>query len=342
MTNSRAFAALVGLVACFSAGQAGAQSVADFYRGKTVSIIMGTEPGGSYDLYGRLVANTLKRHIAGNPNIVVEHMPGAGGATAANHIFGPAPQDGSKILLSHAIALIEKLEAGPGIRFESAKFQWLGAYDEIVQVLALWNTAGVKSSGDLKQNASLVLGAMNTSHLSYQWAVLLKDALGANFKVVAGYNSGGALNVAMERGEITGWTVAWDNLTGTKPQWLTDKTVSIPVVFSLERMAQLPDTPTLIELSKGEHKQIAQFLAAGTPIARALAVGPSVPADRVAALRAAFDAMMADPAFKEEAAQRKLNIRYRSAAEVDALVRQITSASPEFIEKVKAAVAPSK
>jgi tripartite-type tricarboxylate transporter receptor subunit TctC len=341
MSYSRAVAALLGLVAWLAAEQVSAQSVADFYKGKTVSILMGTEPGGSYDLYGRLIANNLKRHIPGNPNLVVEHMPGAGGALAANFIFGPSPQDGSKILLSHAITHIEMLEPGPNIRFQSAKFQWIGAYDEIVQVLALWGTAGVTKAEDLLTKP-VVVGAMNTSHQSYQWAVLLRDAIGAKFKVIAGYNSGGALNVAMERGEVTGWPVAWDNLTGTKPQWLAEKTVTIPVVFSLERMPQYPDSPTLIELSQGEQKKIAQFISAGTPIARALAFGPGVPADRVAAVRAAFDAMMADPAFKEEAAQRKLNIRYRSAKEVEGLVKEITSASPEFIEKVKAAVAPPK
>ena len=326
--RARLRVALLAMALCST--WARAQDVETFYKGRTVSILMGTEPGGSYDVYGRLIANHLRRHI-----------PGAGGALAANNIYGPAPQDGSKILLSHALPLLERLEAGPGIRFESSKFQWLGAYDEIVQVLALWNSAGVTDAASLKAK-DIVVGSMNTSHLSYQWAQLLKSATASSYRIVSGYNSGGALNLAMERGEIAGWTVAWDNLTSTKPEWLRDKTVSIPVVFSLERLPQLPDSPTLIELSQGEPRQIAEFLASGTPIARALAVGPGVPAPRVQALRAAFESMMSDKAFLDEARERQLSIKKRTAAETEALVKRITSASPEFVERVKAAVSPPK
>ena len=131
-----AIAALVAL----AAAPASAQSVEEFYKGKTVSILMGTGPGASYDLYGRTIAEHLARHIPGQPNIIVEHMPGAGGVIAANHIYNTAPQDGTKILLSHAIVLSEKLEPA-GVRFQSAKFQWLGAYDAIVQALTIWHTA---------------------------------------------------------------------------------------------------------------------------------------------------------------------------------------------------------
>src|SRR6188474_1683359 len=133
---------LVAAVLMFAAAALPAQadSVADFYRGKTISIVMGTGPGGSYDLYGRTIGEHLTRHIPGNLTIIMEHMPGAGGVIAGNHIFGGGPQDGSKLLLSHAIPMSEKLEP-TGVRFESAKFQWLGAYDAIVQSLTLWHDA---------------------------------------------------------------------------------------------------------------------------------------------------------------------------------------------------------
>ena len=143
-----------------------AQDPASFYAGRTIAILMGTSPGGSYDIYGRVLAQHMARHIPGNPTIIIEHLPGAGGAAAGNFIYGPGPQDGSKILLSHALPLIEKLEDSKAVRFESRKLHWLGAYDQIVQVLALWHTAGVKSIDDLKTK-SVVLGSMGTSHLSY-------------------------------------------------------------------------------------------------------------------------------------------------------------------------------
>ena len=322
--------------ALIQAGSAGAQTPEAFYKGKTVSIVMGTGPGGSYDLYGRLLINHYGKHIPGNPNFIVEHMPGAGGATAANFMYGPGPQDGSKILMTHALPLIEKLQGG-GVRFESRKFQWLGAYDQISQLLAIWHTAPGRTIEELKTK-DVVLGSMGRSHLSYQWASLLKDALGAQFRVISGYPTGGELNLAMERGEIAGWTIAWENLSGGNAHWLKDKKVVVPVQFTLSRMKDLPDVPTLIELSQGESREIAEFLAAGTPHARGLAAGPNVPADRVAALRVAFDAMMKDPAFLEEAAKRNLSITPRTAREVQALTDKMVDASPEFIAKVKKAV----
>ncbi len=322
--------------ALMQASSAGAQTPEAFYKGKTVSIVMGTGPGGSYDLYGRLLANHYGRLIPGNPNFIVEHMPGAGGATAANFMYGAGPQDGSKILMTHALPLIEKLQ-NEGVRFESRKFQWLGAYDQISQLLAVWHTSPGRTIEELKTK-DVVLGSMGRSHLSYQWASLLKDALGAPFRVIAGYPTGGELNLAMERGEIAGWTIAWENLSGGNSHWLKDKKVIVPVQFTLTRMKELPDVPTLIELSQGDSRAVAEFLAAGTPHARGLAAGPNVPADRVAALRAAFDAMMKDPAFLEEAAKRNLSITPRTAQEVQTLTEKMVDASPEFIAKVKKAV----
>ena len=303
--------------------------------GRPLSLVMGTGPGGSYDLYGRLIATHLARFIPGNPTIIVEHMPGAAGAIAGNYIYGPAPQDGSKILLAHPLPLIEKLQS-EGVRFESRKLQWLGAYDQISQMLAIWHTSPGKSLDELK-GAPIVLGSMGRTHLSYQWATLLKSAINAPFRVIPGFPTGGELNLAMERGEIAGWVVAWENISGGNAEWLRAKRVHIPVQFTLERMRELPDTPTLIELSQGEAREIAEFLASGTPHARALAVGPNVPKARVEILRTAFEAMMKDPAFLEEAAKRNLSITPRSAQEVQKLAERIVDASPEFIAKVKQA-----
>jgi tripartite-type tricarboxylate transporter receptor subunit TctC len=334
----RAVLALGLSVTCAASGFA--QTPEAFYRGRTVGLVMGTGPGGSYDLYGRLIANHLGKHVPGRPGFVVEHMPGAGGAIAANYIYGPAPQDGSKILIAHALPLIEKLQ-GEGVRFESRKFQWLGAYDQISQMLAIWHASPGRTIDDLKKQP-LVLGSMGNSHLTYQWAMLLKAALGAPFRVISGFPSGGELNLAMERREIDGWAIAWENLSSGRSDWLRDKKVTFPVQFTLTRTPELPDVPTLIELSQGKVRDIAEFLASGTPHARALAVGPGVPPDRVAVLRAAFDAMVKDPEFLEEARKRNLSIVPRSAEEVQQLAERIVGASPEFIDEVKQVVGAAK
>ena len=319
------------------AGAARAETVADFYRGKTVTLLMGTGPGGSYQLYGQVIADHIGKHIPGQPTIIIEHMEGAGGAKAGNYIYSAASQDGTKLLETHSLPLVEMLRGGQAIHFKSARFQWLGCFDEIVQVLALWHTSPVKTLDDLKTK-KIVLGSFNKTHLSYQWARLLQTTIDTPYKVITGYGSGGALNIAMERGEIDGWVVAWENLTGTKAQWLKDKQVNIPVQFGLQKLPELPNVPTLLELAPPDKKDVVEFLSAGTPIARGMAVGPKVPADRVAALRTAFDDTMKDPAFLAEAKKRKLAINPRNAAETQALVDKIVSASPDLIKRVKHAI----
>lgn len=334
--------ALLHLAMLATLAPAAAQApVQQFYAGRTIAILMGTSPGGSYDIYGRVIAAHLARQIPGNPTITIEHMPGAGGMAAGNYIYGPGPQDGSKILLSHALPLMEKLEDPKSVRYESRKLHWLGAYDEIAQVMAIWHGAGAASIDDLRSK-DLVFGSMATNHLSYQWAMLARETLKARFKVISGYTTGGALNLAMERGEIAGWSVAWESIAVGKEDWIAGKKVAIPLVFTLERMKQLPNVPTLLEITTGPEREVVEFLANGTPIARAMALGPNVPAERVAAVRAAFAAMMKDPEFLDEAARRRLGIRYRSAAETHALVDKIVSASPELISRVKKAIGQTR
>ena len=338
MPNSRrmiacASVALAATAIC--AAPAAAQSVAEFYKGKTIAILMGTQPGGSYDLYGRVLGEHLARHIPGNPAIIMEHMPGAGGVIAGNHLYGPGPQDGTKILLSHSIPLAEKLEP-KGVRFESAKFQWLGTFDAIAHTMAIWHTAQV-STLDVLKTKPLVIGSFGKGHLTYQWPAMMKHVLGTSYNVITGYRSGSDLNLAMERGEVDGWAASWENLIGTRPQWLTEKKVSVLVSFTFERKEQIPDVPTLLELAPPDTKDIVEFLTAGTPFGRAMAVGPGVPADRVAALRKAFDDVMKDPAFLAEAAKRKLDIDPRPAAYPHALADKLAAASPELVARVKAA-----
>lgn len=333
-TRAFAFAIFVASLVAFPASAQ--QSVADFYKGKTISILMGTGPGASYDAYGRTIAEHLGKHIPGRPNIVVEHMPGAGGITAGNHIYGPAPQDGSKLLLSHALPLMERMTP-KGVQYQSRRMHWLGAYDAIGQVMTLWHEAPVRSLDDLKSK-DIVVGSFAKSHLTYQWAMLTKNILGTKYKVAAGYPSGNHLNLAMERGEVAGWTASWESIAVSRADWLRDKKVNMFVQYTLERMRELPDVPTLAELSPPDKRPWAEFIASGTPFARAMAVGPGVPADRVAALRKAFDDLMVDKDFLALAAKRKLDIHPRNAAATHALLEKVTGASPQFVAQVMKAI----
>ncbi len=313
------------------------QGVADFYKGKNVALLLGTGPGGSYDLYARIFAEHLGKHIPGNPNIVVEHMPGAGGVTAGNHLYGPGPQDGTKILLSHAIIMSEVLDPKAGVRFQSPKFNWIGTYDAIAHTMALWQEAPAKTIADLKKD-NIVIGSFAKAHFTYQMPALMKDVLGLNFKLITGYPTGNHNNLAMERGEIHGWAASWENLIGTRPHWIKEKKVNLLVQFLLERKHQIPDVPTLLELAPPDKKDVVEFMSASTPFGRAIVLGPNVPADRVAALRAAFAATLKDPAFIASAQKRQVDLDWRDHEHTMSLVKKIVGASPELIARVKKSI----
>ncbi|MBX9778254.1 MAG: hypothetical protein K2Y71_28050 [Xanthobacteraceae bacterium] len=335
--RTRTFVALAA-AAVFAATPATAQqSVADFYKGKTVALLLGTGPGGSYDLYARIFAEHLSKHIPGNPNIVVEHMPGAGGVTAGNHLFGPGPQDGTKILLSHAIIMSEVLDPKAGVRFQSPKFNWIGTYDAIAHTLALWHESKAKSIADLKKPGT-VIGSFAKAHFTYQMPALMKDVLGLDFKLITGYPTGQHNNLAMERGEIDGWAASWENLIGTRPHWIKEKKVNLLTQFLLERKPQIPDVPTLLELAPADKKDVVEFMSASTPFGRGVVMGPNVPADRVAAIRAAFQATVKDPAFLAMAEKRQVDIEWRDHQHTMSLVKKIVGASPDLIARVKKSI----
>jgi tripartite-type tricarboxylate transporter receptor subunit TctC len=341
MTGNRAIlrpiliagAGLAGIA--LAAQTANADAVADFYKGKTITLTTGTSPGGSFQVYGQLFTEHMKQYIPGNPTIVMNFMPGAGGTKAANYLYAAAAQDGSQMLLSHAIPLSEMLRP-KGIKFKSAKFQWLGSFAAITQMLTLWHNAPVKTLEEAKKKEA-ILSSFAKTHLTYQWASLANNLVGTKFRIVTGYRGGAKNNIAMEQGEAHGWTPSWGNILGTKPQWLAEKKINILLLYAFERLPELPNVPTLIELAKPADKDIAEFMIASTPIARSIAVGPKVPADRVAALRDAFAKTVADKQFLADAKKRKLIIQIRKWEETTRLVNKIVSASPELLKRVKKA-----
>jgi tripartite-type tricarboxylate transporter receptor subunit TctC len=201
----------------------------------------------------------------------------------------------------------------------------------------VWHTVPVNTVAELK-NADIVIGSFSRSHLTYQWASLLKDAIGAKYKIITGIRSGNDNNLAMERGEIHGWTPSWENLNGTRPQWVAEKKIKFLASFTLERPSYLKNVPTLVELAPPEKKDVAEFVISGTPIARSIALGPGVPADRVAALRKAFAETLKDPAFLADAEKRKLSVDPRTHQQVHAMVNKIVTASPDLVTRVKKAI----
>ncbi len=327
-------AGLIGAAAMTT--PAAAQDAMSYFKGKTITMTMGTRPGGSFQVYGQLLTKHIEKHVPGSPKIVPNFMPGAGGTKAANYLYAAAAKDGSQMLMSHAIPLPQMLRP-KGLKFKAENFQWLGSFAAITQILTTWHTSPIQSLDDAKKKQGLI-SAFSKNHLTYQYVAMANNLLGTKFKIVVGYRGGARNNQAMEQGETHGWVPSWGNLNGTKPHWLAEKKVRLHLLYAFERLPELPNVPTILELVSAKDRPVAEFLVNATPIARSLAYPPGVPADRVAAMRAAFDKTMADKDFLGAAKERKMLIRPRKWQETTELVNKIVNASPELVARVKKAV----
>jgi tripartite-type tricarboxylate transporter receptor subunit TctC len=298
-----ACAAVLLLASLGLPGGARAETVADFYKGKTVNVLIGVGAGGEYDLQARLVARFLGKHIPGNPVVVAQNMTGAGGLKMANYLYDVAPKDGTYIgMIANSFPALQVVGLD-GLQFDASKFGWLGTMAATVETMAVWQTAGINSVDDLRKR-EIVAGASGKGAITYTLPAVMNEVLGTKFKIVTGYTGGNQINLAMERGEVQARNNTWSSWKATKPDWLRDKKLSI-VVQAGPRASDL-DAPSLEDLAKSaEDRQLVELIVSGTQLGRPLATTPGVPEERLQALRAAFAATMKDPEFLDEA--RKLN-----------------------------------
>ena len=319
--------------AMFSAPQARADAVEDFYRGKTIKITVGASVGGGYDLVGRTVAEHYGRHIPGNPRIVVENIPAASGLVMGNALYNTAPRDGTVMgLPTNAFPLEPRLKllsrAGGTATFDIDKFIWVGNAARQPQALFVWHDAPVKSIADLSAKPS-IMGAISVGADSYTLPVVLNAVLSAKMKIVPGYAGIGETLLAMERGELHGHSAGLANILSAKPDWIKDKKLRVLAQFGLSRQPELPDVPTGDELVDNElDKEMLRFFALKYELAYAFILPPGVPADRVEALRKAFDETMQDPAYLEMATRLALPRNSLTSGEVVAIIEKIRN-TPE-------------
>jgi tripartite-type tricarboxylate transporter receptor subunit TctC len=318
-----------------AAAQAG-QSVADFYRGKTISMVIATSPGGDYDLRARLLARHMSRHIPGEPQVVARNMPGAVGLQAANWMASQAPQDGTAI---HAI--MQNMSAyqalgGSNVEFDTRKFFWIGNTTDTPNVINSWYTTGIKTIQDV-MTKELVVGAPGQATSSVYYPKALNEIVGTKFKIVSGYPGGNVVNLAMERGEVGGrGSNSWASWKSTHPDWLAEKKIYILVQIALQRHAELADVPTMVELAKtDEDRAVLTFLSADIPISRAYVTTPGTAPDRVAALRRAFDATMKDPAFLSEATKSGMDISPSTGEDAQKYSDLIANTAPAVLARAR-------
>jgi tripartite-type tricarboxylate transporter receptor subunit TctC len=328
MIRYQALAAAVTLV--LGVGTAAqADPVADFYRGKTVIVYIGVAVGGEYDLHARLAARYLGKYIPGNPAVVPQNMTGAGGLRMANYLYEVAPKDGTAIgMLANTFPAMQAVGIG-GIQFDAAKFNWIGSISPTVETMAVWKTAGVKTIDEVRSK-EVVAGATGRGAITYMLPAMLNDILGTKFRIVTGYPGGNDVNLAMERGEVGARNNTWSSWKVTKPDWLRNKDITI-LVQAGPKAKDLPGVPSVEDLVKSEdERQLVNLVVSGTRLGRPLATTPGVPAERVEALRAAFDAVMKDADFLKDAEAANIEVDPVRGEDMQRVVEQVI-ATPKHV-----------
>jgi tripartite-type tricarboxylate transporter receptor subunit TctC len=323
-------------------GRAGAEPISEFYHQKTITFLTVFAPGGTYDLYGRLVATHLPSFIPGNPKIVVQYMPGAGGLNGAIRLATQAAQDGTEIgMVDRAVAVNQVLRT-VGVPLDARRFQWIGSVSSYGGVLQVAGRTGVKTAGDLRR-IPLVIGSWGVETSSYTLPVLLNALAATKFKVVTGYRGAAEVDLAIESGEADGRISSWPTLKYTKAASLAEGKLVVVMQSGVKRNPDLPQVPLVGELAttkQGRH--ILEFIDSDSGIGWSVVAPPGVPLDRIAALRQAFDQMVADPKFLADAQARHLDVVPSTGQEMEALVLRTLSVPQEDIATMNNLLAARK
>lgn len=327
-------AAVLGLLAVPVQAQ---EDVAEFYRGKTVRLIVGVGVGTGYDVNARVLARHLGRHIPGNPNVIVQNQPGAGSLTMTNQMYAAGPFDGTVLGASFNGLPTAPLLQPNGVRFDSAKINWVGSTNRETQTMYVWHTAPMKTIEDLKTQ-EMIAGAQAPGSTQYDYPMLGRALFGQKYKVVTGYKSTSDINLAMERGEVHGTLANWSTVKTLNLKQYEDKLIRILVVWGVRKHPELPGIPLIVDMAKTpEQKQALQLALARLEFGRPFFMPPNVPADRVNAIRRAFDATMKDKEFLAEADKLKLEIDPMSGEELARTLEQIAKTPADVVARVRTA-----
>jgi tripartite-type tricarboxylate transporter receptor subunit TctC len=328
---------LAALAALSLAAPASADPVEDFYRNRTVPVVIGYSVGGGYDTYARVLARHMGRHIPGSPTLVPQNMPGAGSLKAANYLAAVAPRDGSTFgIVGRGLAMEPLLG---GAKFDAVKLAWLGSITNEVSVCGAWHLSPVKRWDDIFTNEFKVGGNGSGSDPDI-FALVMRNIFGARIKLITGYPGSSDINLAIERGEIEGrcgWSLS--SLKGRNPTWLPEKKFNLLVQFALAKSPELPDVPLIMDLATSpEQGQILRLILARQVMGRPFLAPPGVPAERKQALRRAFDATMRDPEFLADAEKADLEVNPVTGEAIDALLAELYQTPKAVADKAAAAI----
>ena len=338
-------ASLTGALAAFAAGLAMAfcggagAAEGDFYSGKQINWILSAGAGGGYSTYAQAFAPYLTKYLPGNPKVVIQNMPGAGGVRAMQYLSANAPKDGTVIGLVHSSVPFAPLFGLPGSTFDPRKFGWIGSLNSAGELCVAWHASGIRSWQDLKDKPFIVGGTGGGSQME-----TLPDAVnrlfGTHIKIVSGYTGGAEVNLAVERGEVQGrCSVSVSSINSTRPDWFAAKKVTVPIQIALRRSQSFPDVPALIELAPDQRTHdILEVLLAYQDMDRPMLAPPGVPPERLELLRAAFHAGIADPAFLAEAKRLGLEVEEVSGKRLEEIVARAYGLPPDILQAARDAM----
>ena len=321
---------------CLNAGKIGGAAAEDeFFRGKTVRVLIGAAPGGGYDQDARLIARHIAAHLPGNPTAVAENMPGASSLVLTNYLFNSAPRDGTAFGIINLAMPLEQLLGNQNIHFDATKFAWLGRTRKATEMGVVWHTSPVNTIRDVFEHETIVGGTGPTSETEYV-PRLLNNLAGTKFRIVSGFSGISDLGLAMERGEVEGGAAPLDALMGYRSDWLRDKKVKMLVIYTRTRNPAIPDVPSMVELGRDdEAKNILALYASSAEIGRAFIAPPGLPPDRLSQLKTAFEETFKDPAFLDDAKAQRVDLEPLNGEGLQQLVTQMQSFPGSLIPKAR-------
>jgi tripartite-type tricarboxylate transporter receptor subunit TctC len=329
------------LVIALGASAARAEPVADFYKGKTLTLVVGSDVGGGYDLTARTLAHHLARHIPGNPGIIVQNKPGASSIVAANYVYELAPKDGTVIAAVQRPLPFQTLFGDAGVRFDVRKMQWLGSPTSDLGIVVAWHSAPQMSADDLFKS-EMVVGGTGPATDTELFPRAMNHVLGTRFRIVSGYPGQAQIALAMERGEVQG-TGNWSfsDIEKGHPDWIAEKKIRMLLQLGLTRSQSpaLRDVPLVMDIARNEaQRHVFEILMGMKALGRPYFVAPGVPADRTAALREAFMATMRDPEFVDEAQRLLGPIDPTSGMDMQGIISNVYALPPEVVAQAREAV----
>jgi tripartite-type tricarboxylate transporter receptor subunit TctC len=315
-----------------------AQPAEDFFKGKTLRFTVVYEPGGTYDLYSRVLIMHLAAHIPGNPSIVIQYMPGAGGITGTVNLYDKAARDGTQLAMLPRDIAVNQMLHPEAARYDAKRFNWIGRVASYTGVMLVMSRTGVKTADDLRR-IEVVAGSWGNTTDSFATPTLLNALAGTRFKIVTGYRGAADVDLAIERGEADARVASWTALKTTRSEWLKDGRIVVPFQTGLKRHADLPDLPLISDLAVNDAgRRILEFMNSDSSVGWNAVAPPDVRPDRVAVLRQAFDATMRDPEFLADARKQGLEIVPGRGDEVQQVVERTLSTTPDLVTRLAAIV----